>query len=105
MLLLIIRELQTSHNSRRTNHKEIISEYRKHKALTYYIEQDILAIACFISIVLLKAFSKKIHTAYTMWIIHILYFFLFYRFNKIVQAFQSLPCAYSTDYDKQVVDH
>jgi len=59
MLLLIIKELQTSHNSRRANHREKFSKYRKHKALTYYIEQDILAITCSISIALLKAFSKK----------------------------------------------
>ena len=37
-LLLIIKELQPSVDFAVRGQQEIISEYRKHKALTYYIE-------------------------------------------------------------------
>jgi hypothetical protein len=33
MPLLIIKQLQSPHNSRRANHREIILKYRKHEAL------------------------------------------------------------------------
>ena len=35
---LIIKQLQLSVDFAVANRREIISEYRKHKALTYYIE-------------------------------------------------------------------
>ena len=35
---LIIKQLQPSVDFAVANRREIISEYRKHKALTYYIE-------------------------------------------------------------------